>query len=107
MRIMTLGLFCALYMIAPAVSTAQNRDVVVPVQGEQSRASEVTGKIEAVDTGAKTIQLQGVSSKILVTDQTKFEDGLTLASLKVGMSVKVSAKSTADGKLEALEVSAA
>lgn len=106
MRILTLSLMSALLIVAPVFTMPQEPQPQeqAPVQAEQAQPAEVSGKIKSVDATASTIELEGVDQKIVVTSSTKFADGLSLASLKEGMSVKVAGKALADGRIEALEV---
>jgi hypothetical protein len=65
----------------------------------------VSGTAESVDTLKSTVRVAGTSETILVTPATRFAGGLTFASLKAGLDVKIIAVAKGEGKVEALEVS--
>lgn len=107
MRMMTLTALCAALALSPASAVMQAQEPGAPVQREQEKATELSGKVKSVDASANIIKLEGVSEDIVVTANTKFGEGLSLASLKEGMSVVISGKAMADGRIEALEVKSA
>jgi hypothetical protein len=99
-----LGLIAAL-----ALQAAPPRDGAPPGGEEaqavqQQQATELTGKIRAVDVDGKSFMIEGSDQQILVTAKTKFGAGLSFATLKTGDEVRVVGAAGSGGKFEAREV---
>jgi hypothetical protein len=74
-------------------------------QEQGPKKLNITGKIEAVDAEMNTVRVVGTSETIMVTPTTRYASGLSFASLKAGLEVKIVAVARGEGKVEALEVS--
>lgn len=88
---------------APPPVSAPSGTVAVQ-GGQQQKATELTGKVRTVDVDGKSFFIEGSDQQILVTANTKFGAGLSLATLKAGDEVRVVGTAGAGGKFEAREV---
>jgi len=97
-----LGLSVVATPVWMATSVAAPVDQPVPLQ-EKSPAFH--GKVEAVDTTANTLTVDGKVINITASSKlTKAEKAITLGDIKVGDSVHGTTKQTAEGRTEALTV---
>ena len=88
-------------------SFAQQEPGARPVVQQVQPQKVVTGKIASIDLDLRTMQIEGTSEAIVMTDATRYAKGLSFQSLKAGMELKIVAVAQGDGKLEAIEVSPA
>ena len=104
-RKLTIGLLGLSIVATPgwmAMSVANPTDEPIPLQ-EKSPAFH--GKVEAVDTTANTLTVDGKVINITAGSKlTKADKAITLSDIKVGDSVHGTTKQTADGRTEALTV---
>ncbi|MBL0161470.1 MAG: hypothetical protein IPP47_31030 [Bryobacterales bacterium] len=72
---------------------------------QTQQQKEVKGKVTSVNLDQRTMQIEGTSEAIVVTDGTRYARGLSFQGLKAGMELKIVAVAQGDGRLEAIEVS--
>ncbi|MBA3975315.1 MAG: hypothetical protein C0504_14000 [Candidatus Solibacter sp.] len=88
----------------PQESVAKSPEAARSLTGEEQN---IEGKIESVDETARTVKIEKLDKTIVLTDSTRYAAGLDFASLKAGLAVKSVASPRSDGRMEAIEVSAA
>lgn len=75
-----------------------------PAASQQTQEKEFSGAVESYDADSQTLKLKGVASEIVLTAETKFGQGLSVATLKPGTEIVVLAAPRADGKMEARQI---
>jgi hypothetical protein len=103
MSLMILGATLALGVAVPTVSA--QAEPPCPLQEKPDKDKSFSGKVDAVDTSAKTFTVGG--SLIYVSDSTKLTKKgkpIMLSEIMVGDQVHGTTRQTFDGKTEAVSV---
>ena len=103
-RKVTIGLL-GLSIVATPVWMTAFADAVDQTMLLQEKSPVFHGKVEAVDSTANTLTVDGKVINITASSKlTKADKTVTLADIKVGDSVHGTTKQTVDGRVEALTV---
>ncbi len=98
-----IGMIAAVGMITPALVVADQSPTAQ--QDAPGKAQPFHGKVESVDTAAKTLTVDGKLIYVAETTRLTSEGkAITLADIKNGDAVSGTTRQTFDGKTEAITV---
>jgi len=104
-RKITIGLIGLSFVTTPVWMTASPAGPVDQAALRQEKSPVFHGKVEAVDSAANTLTVDGKVINITASSKlTKADKTITLADIKVGDSVHGTTRQTVDGRVEALTV---